>query len=272
VSDDPGSAFPPFRGLNPPGGFGTGTGGYPGQPPPAPRKSPVRVHVIWLAAVLIVGVAAGGGGYLVGTHRTGSASSAQSPPASGVTPGETPADAQPCAASLTAVSPDARLFRDLLPMPAGASRVAGPKPYSLNAYVHELYSSADYATEEALLAAGCFETAVNSEWRTSAGVIVSVWLIQFAGSSGAQSYALGQANIDVTDLHGHGRHALVAGVTDGSIVQNPQLDTYGNTLTRMFGSVGSVMILVHEFEPAYLPSEASAEPVLLAQSRRVASG
>jgi hypothetical protein len=230
--------------------------------------------VSWLAAVLVVAVLAAGGGYLAGRHSVSQAISAQGPPAGGATPGEVPSDAQPCAASLTAASPDARLLSELLPMPAGASRVSAigpPKSYSLNAYVHELYASSGYSAEEALLSARCFETAVNSEWRTRAGALVSIWLIQFAGASGAQSYALSQATIDVTDLHGHGRHALVAGVTDGTIVQTSQLDPYGNTLTRMFGTVGSVMILIHEFEPAYLPSEASAEPLLIAQARRVAA-
>jgi hypothetical protein len=288
VSDDPGSAFPsggqdpfssrppPFRGLNPPDPFGTGTGGYPGQPPPAPRKSLVRVHASWLAAVLIVAVLAGGGGYLVGRHGPGHASSASpalNPPASGTTPGETPAEAEPCAASLTAASPDAKLLRSLLPMPAGARRVVGrPKSYALKPYVHALYASSDYGAEEALLAGRCFEAAVNSEWRTSTGMLVSIWLIQFAGSSGAQSYALGQASTDVTDLRGHGRHAQVAGVTDGSIIQSPQLDKYGNTLTRLFGTAGPVTILIHEFEAAYLPTEASAETVLLAQAKRLAAG
>lgn len=61
-------------------------------------------------------------------------------------------------------------------------------------------------------------------------------------------------------------------VPDGRIVQSPKLDKFGNTFTRMFGYVGNAAMLIHEFTPAYMLSEASAEPVLRAQASRLSAG
>ena len=157
-------------------------------------------------------------------------------------------------------------------MPPGAARVPGagaPKVYSLGAFLKELYAN-DISGESDYLTARCFQVAANTEWRVSPGTLVSIWLLQFAGPAGAQSYALGQAQINIGLLDGHGRYASVSGIPAGRIVQTPQLDKFGNRFARMFGYSGNVAILLHVFRPAYLPSEASAERILREQARRLA--
>jgi hypothetical protein len=307
MSDNTGAGVPPAGQPHDPGAPQPGQSGQPGyqgypnpyqpwgphQPyghgqhaaPPAGywtvpprRRGPARtwVHASWLAVAVLVAVFAGAGGYhLGGQHSVRSGTvhrklrSGPSPAPQAIGPGQCAASAE---ASITGASTrDARLLRELLPMPRGAQRIATigkPKAYTLRAFLRKLYP-ADKGIEQGFLSARCFQTAVNSEWRQSQGVQVSVWLLQFAGRSGAQSYTLGQAQTDISLQGGHGRYATVSGVPDGRIVQTSRLDKYGNTFTRMFGYVGNVAILIHVFRPAYLPAEASVEPLLRAQARRL---
>jgi len=155
-------------------------------------------------------------------------------------------------------------------MPPGAELVTRPKVFSLHAFLTYLYPT-DVRSEEGILDARCFQFAVNREWRQS-GLTVSVWLIRFAGTTGAESYALGQSQADVTLLHGHGRTAVVSGIPAGRIVQTARLDKFGETFTRMFGYEGNVTIIIHVFRPAYLPAPAAVEPLLRRQARRVPAG
>lgn len=244
------------------------------RPVPAARPSRTRLHATWLAIAVLAAIFAGAGGYAVGTHHNASAaghSQAANNPDLNLPAG--PIGARPCAATETAATPGAQLISDLLPRPTGSTLVPGigaPRAYSLRDYVRALYSPADFTAVEGQMAARCFRTAVHGEWRTSAGVLVSIWLVQFASPTGAQSYTLGQANTDVSLGDGKGGDATVSGVPDGVILESPSMDKYGDTLTRMFGCIGPVSILIHYFQPAYVPRRATAEQVLQAQASRLA--
>ena len=192
-------------------------GAYQWASPAPPRRGRARLHLAWLGATLAVAIVVGAAGYDLGTHSKTATAPPQHPAAGGAAATSAPpAGPPPCAASVTASIGDSRLLSELLPVPPGATRPTGspaPKVYTLNAYVAALYAPGPVAIQEkALLTGRCFQTAVNGQWLTSTGTLVSIWLVQFAVTSGAESYALGQQNKDVQLMGAHGRTKLVRGV------------------------------------------------------------
>jgi hypothetical protein len=175
---------------------------------------------------------------------------------------------------VTAAWRDSKLLAELLPMPAGATRprkAPRPRAYSLSTFVARLYGD-DKSPETGYLSALCFETAVGGEWQTHSGKLVAIYLIQFARQAEARSYALGLKQADIGSVGVHGRHARVRDLQDGMIVQDSQLDTYGNTLTRLIGSVGNIAILIHVFVPALLERESALAATASAGPQGLALG
>ncbi len=253
-----------------PGPYGPG---YPGQLPPA-RAGRARIHATWLAVTLLVAVVTGSSAYYLGTHHAQRPAPSRPAAAASQHPlvAPPPANAYQCAPTDTAAGPDSRLISELLPVPAGAARppaAPGPKAYTLHAYVTYLYAKSAVGHEQALLQARCFQVAVNGQWLTSGGTLVSIWLVQFADSGGARSYALGQEQTDLNLMGSHGRWASVSAVSDGMLIQDPGLDAEGDTFTRIFGDRGNVMILIHVYVPARWASENSMSALLRAQAGRI---
>lgn len=242
--------------------------------PPLRRSARGRVHALWVVVVLVAALAAGSGGYYFGSRHAHTVSAARlGRTAPGRAPtGPAPAGQGPCATTVTAAGPDSKLLAELLPLPAGATRPSNaraPKAYALRSFVAGLFPPQERSRETGFLGGLCFQAAVNSEWRTPAGTLVSIYLIKFALPSEARSYALDQEQADIAGVGVHGRHANVSGVPDAMIIQDPRLDKYGNTLTRLIGDVGDVAILVHVFVPALLDSEAAMDPLLREQASRL---
>ncbi len=218
-------------------------------------------------------IVVGAAGYDLGTHSKTATAPPQHPAAGGAAATSAPpAGPPPCAASVTASIGDSRLLSELLPVPPGATRPTGspaPKVYTLNAYVAALYAPGPVAIQEkALLTGRCFQTAVNGQWLTSTGTLVSIWLVQFAVTSGAESYALGQQNKDVQLMGAHGRTKLVRGVR-AWLIEDNGLDAAGNTTARLFGYVGPVMILIHVFTPGSVAAEPPLAALLREQAARL---
>jgi hypothetical protein len=264
----------PYGASVPAHAFGAGPYGtaYPGQPAPA-RPGTARIHAVWLAITVLVAIITGSSAYYLGTHHV-----QRPPPLPPAAASQNPVVAQPptnayqCEPTDTAAGSDSRLISELLPVPAGASRpptAPAPRAYTLHAYVSDLYARSALDHEEALLEARCFQTAVNGQWQTAGGTIVSIWLVQFADSGGARSYALGQEQTDLSLMGRHGRWADVSGVLDGMLIQDSGLDQYGDSFTRMFGDRGNIMILIHVDVPGQPDSEDSMTALLRAQADRI---
>jgi hypothetical protein len=256
-------------GQPPPQSAGAPYGGYPwGQPPPPTRPGRARLHVTWLIVTLAVAAVVGTSAYEVGRNIRPAA--VQQPTVAGGAGTGSKLGPATCAPSVTSASKDSQLIADLLPLPPGATRPASnprPKVYSLGGYVGALYSG--NSQEKAVLAARCFQTAVNGQWQTTSGTLVSTWLVQFAGTSGAESYALGQQTTDVGLMGAHGRAVRISGVPAGRLIEKAGLDKYGNTTARLFGYGGRVMILMYVFTPAQFPSRASLAALLRDQAARL---
>jgi hypothetical protein len=245
---------------------------YWGQPIAAPRQGRARVHVLWLTVTVIVAILTGSTAYYLGTHHTEQSASARHDSGIALPHTPPPAGSTQCAPTEVAASPDSKLISELIPPPVGSTRPASaatPRAYSLHAYVTQLYGNSAVNHEQALLASRCFQTAVNGEWQTHAGTLVSIWLVQFADNAGARSYALGQQQEDLTLTGAHGRWEHVSGVSDGLLIQDSGLDKYGNSFSRMFGDSGHIMILIHVFVPARWDSEPSMAALLRDQAARI---
>jgi hypothetical protein len=253
-----------------PGRYGTA---YPGQPAPA-RPGRTRIHATWLAITILVAIVTGSSAYYFGTKHGQQPSASPRPAAASENPvvGAPPANAYQCAPTDTAAGSDPRLFSELLPVPAGATRPSAaptPKAYTLHAYVTYLYGRSAVGHEQALLEARCFQIAVNGQWQTAGGTLISIWLVQFADSAGARSYALGQEQTDLNLMGRRGRAANISGVSDGMLIQDPGLDKYGYTFSRLFGDRANVMILIHVYVPGKWDSESSMADLLRAQASRI---
>ncbi len=266
----PAYAQPPYSQPPFPPGQGTQAGYWPVQVPVARQAGGRgRVHAVWVVIALVVALVAGSGGYYLGGQHAHPVSAAR---IGDNAPGSAPAAQKVCGASATAAQPDSRLLAALLPLPAGASRPSAepaPKAFTLNGFVAYLYGK-DSNHEKSFLSGLCFKTAVNGQWHTSAEVIVSIYLVQFALPAEARSYALGLEQADIGAVGKHGRHAKVPGVADGMIISVARLDSFGNTLTRLIGDAGSVAVLLHVFVPATLQPAATMDALLREQVSRLA--
>jgi hypothetical protein len=246
---------------------------YPGQRAPAPGGRG-RIHATWLAVTLLVALITGATAYSLGAHHGQQSALPAAAPTASQAPvvAPPPANAYQCAPTDTATGSDARLFSELLPVPAGAARPAGapaPKAYTLHAYVTSLYAKSGVGHEQALLQARCFEVAVNGQWETAGGTLVSIWLVQFADSGGARSYALGQEQTDLSLMSRPGRAANVSGVSDGMLIQDSGLDQEGDSFNRVLGDRGNIMILIHVYVPGQWASESSLGALLRSQANRI---
>jgi hypothetical protein len=137
---------------------------------------------------------------------------------------------------------------------------------SLGQFVRALYAQSP--GEQTQLADRCFQVAAQRGWTRPSGQIVAVYLIQFATPADARSYALSAEAGDLSDPANR-LHLAVSGISDGILIEDPSLDKYGNTRSRLLGDQGNVAILIHVFEPARLPSHASSVSLLRKQVARI---
>lgn len=256
------------------------TYGYPGTPwqppawpqPPAWQQPPAkrtRTRAVVTGAIVALATAliAGSAGYELGVHHSQISASVQNfkAAASGPCPaGET----QP---ALSATSPaGTALLAQMLPVPPGDTQVTTLKQgvLSLRDYLNELYSG--NSTEQDLLVARCFQTAVHRTWQTPSGTTISVWLIQFGTRADARSYTLALEQADAASLPTDTAKFTVAGVADGMGLADPTLDKYGNALSRLLGDAGNTSIIIHVYIPGATNNAATSQ-VLQAQNARLSA-
>ncbi|HVB43216.1 MAG TPA: hypothetical protein VNF47_10985 [Streptosporangiaceae bacterium] len=250
---------PPDTWMPPPSWPGQGG---PGQSGPAARRPTAKwIHLSWLA-LTVAGVIVGGlTGFAIGRSSTQIGAAIKSAGAA--------AAAGPCTGASTTPGSASQLVRRLLPLPPGAARLKGQftaRVLSVDGYIRELYPS-DPA-EKSRLAARCFKVAVQLAWVEPSGQTVAIYLSQFGTAADARSYALSSQSGDLLD-QANKLHSAVPGVADGLLIQNPTLDKYGNTLSRLIGDHGDVAIIIHLFESARLPARSVADSLLQRQSIRI---
>jgi hypothetical protein len=249
----------------PPGGYGWAPppGAWAGpawtQPRPSSRR---RVHLSWLAGLLVGIVVSGLLGFSIGRNGSQIGADLKSDGAA--------AGASPCPGEAAPAGAGRQLVAQLLPLPRGDTELKGakyaPHALSLNGYLRLLY--AGNPTEGDRLTARCFQAAATRAWSESSGVIVAVYMVRFATSADARSYALAAQAADMADPLNK-LHTTVTGVADGMLVQDPTLDKYGNTLSRIIGDKDNVAIIIHVFAPAHLPATSFADSLLRRQSARI---
>jgi hypothetical protein len=221
--------------------------------------------VIWAVVAVAAATLASWTGYAIGSHQNQLTAAlrraAGRAAASALAPGT-------CKSS--AVGPAGQqLLAEMPPLPAGAKRVQPtqiPAVMSVSRYVHTLYST--YPAELGQLKARCFQAAAFFEYVLPNGMIVATYLVRFDQLSGAVSYARATFQADLTDTP-HASHAAVSGVSDGQIIRSAKLDGYGNTRSRALGDVGNVMILIHVYVPAHLPTVAAMARLLRSEAARL---
>ncbi len=222
------------------------------------------MHVIWLVIALVAALGCGTAGFVIGKSSAQIGSAIKSDAAA--------AGAAPCRGARPAPGIGAHLARELLPLPPGARYLQGRYRHqvdSLDQFVSTLYSRA--AFEKRRLVARCFHAAAQQGWVLPSGRIVAVYLVQFGTPADARSYTLAAQSADVADPHNR-RRGSIRGVSDGILIENPALDKFGNTVSRLIGDKGNVAIIIHLFVPARLPSRTSAIPLLRQQAARVTGG
>jgi hypothetical protein len=138
---------------------------------------------------------------------------------------------------------------------------------TLEQYVTTLYSRAP-RYEKRRLIQRCFQVAAQQGWESPSGRMVVVYLVQFRTPADARSYTLAAQSADIAEPRNK-FHDAVRGVSDGVLIEDPKLDKYGNTLSRLTGDKGNVSILIDVFEPAHLPSRTSVTPLLRRQAARL---
>lgn len=269
----PGGAPPSGPGMYPPGGPGwTAPGGAPwsgpGTYPPAASTRSRRTPLIWCAVVVVASVLAGSVGYEIGLQHSRISSIVQN---SEVALGG------PCPVGVSQPDPSATspagaaLLARVLPIPAGDTKATGGYQQgvlSLREYMNTLYTGEP--TEQARLVARCFQTVVHREWNSPDGSSTSVWLSQFGTAAGARSYILAVEQGTAADPT-YPDVFRIPGVTDGMGYGNPTLDKDGDGLTRVFGDVGNVAILIDVYVPARTDNSAGTS-ILQQQSSLLASG
>jgi hypothetical protein len=217
---------------------------------------------VWavIGAVLVVVGAVFAAGYAVGSNPA--------KPAAAPT-----AHASAQTAGVQGGTLDTNLASTLLPPPHGV-RARRPKPseaggvLSLDDYLALLYPTTS-ATERGLLTGRGFVMAATVWFTTADGKQIADYLIEFATSRGAQSYALELASTH-RDAYSGDQSFVVGGLTDGVGFEDAALDTYGHTRTNIYGAVGNVTLLFDFFVPAAL-DRAAALSYVNSQVARLAS-
>jgi hypothetical protein len=225
---------------------------YPGQLYPQPARPPRRAAwIIGSVAVLVTAIVAGSAGYVIGSNHDRISASVQNLKADA---------AGPCPSGQAAPGPAATsaqatgLLARLLPKPLGARLVdVRQGAMSLDAYVNDLYSGDSF--EKQRIADRCFQGAASRDWISGSGQ-VAIWLVQFANASDARSYTLSTQQSDLSDIKKRNKYSI-AGVTDSMAIEQPQLDKYGNTLTRLIADHGNVAIIMHFYVPGQVDRAAA---------------
>ena len=58
-------------------------------------------------------------------------------------------------------------------------------------------------------------------------------------------------------------------MSDGILIEDPSLNDFGDTTTRLLGDRGNVAILIHVYTPARLASQAFSASLLRQQAARI---
>jgi hypothetical protein len=219
--------------------------------------------IVALAAALISGFV----GYGLGIRHSQIAAAVQNLKA--VASGSCPAGETRPVPSATSPAGTALLAR-LLPVPRGDKQVSTLKQgvLSLRDYLNALYPG--NSTEQERLVARCFQTAVHREWQTPGGTTVSVWLVQFGTRADARSYTLAIEQGAAASAPAGTAKFTVPGVADSMGLEDPTLDQYGNTRSRMLGDAGNTSIIIDIYVPGG-DNNAAASQVLQAQNARLSA-
>lgn len=219
------------------------------------------MHLIWLAIAVVAAIASGAVGFDIGKNSAQIAAAIKSSAAA--------AGARPCPGATVPPAAGSHLASLLVRQPAGVTPLRGPFSHhvlSLGQFVSALYpQNPAYRSQ---LVDRCFQIAAQRGWTQPSGEIVAVYLIQFQTPADARSYALAAEAGDLADPLNR-VHVAVSGVSDGILIEDPSLDKYGNTRTRLLGDQGNVAIIIHVFEPARLPSHAVSMSLLREQAARL---
>lgn len=232
----------------------------PAEPSPAVAPSPAGRHraltgvlgALALVATFGVGVATG----RVTAPKAAAVSAADSPARPGFASATAASQASTSAsASATAggLLQAAGLASALIPLPAGAQPLtvthASPDgSMNLDQFL-ELFSSTP--SERPLLQARGFEGAASRWMTTASGQEDCIYLIAFESSASAQSYALFDEKAHADDsAHKADTRFAVPSLTDGVGYEDAALDSYGNTDSWVYGSLGNVVVMVNALTPA----------------------
>jgi hypothetical protein len=221
--------------------------------------------VIWAVFAAAAAILAGWTGYAIGLHQNQLSAALHR-----VAAGAAASALAPAACQSPAAGPVGRqLLAEMPPLPAGAKRIRPasiPAVMSLSSYVHTLYGG-DLA-ELDRLKARCFQAAAFFDYQLPNGMTVATYLVRFDQPAGAVSYARAVFQADLGDM-ANASHAAVSGLSDGEIIRSAKLDSLGNTRSRGFGDVGNVMILIHVYVPAHLPTVAAIAGLLRSEAARL---
>lgn len=225
----------------------------PSEPIPA-NFQPPRAHRTRTAVVAVVALAvAFGAGLVAGRATAPKAATGPSAISSAVAATSAPSGSGSPAAGSTASL--AALTTALIPVPSGGKARTAPGAGSdgsltLDQYLKLLYPNS--TDERSLLQARGFTGAATRWMNTASAQEISVYLVGFNSQDGAQSYALALISAHKDAADADQTQFAVPAFTDGVGFETAALDSYGNTDSYVYGSIGKITVIVHCFTPAKL--------------------
>ncbi len=231
--------------------------------PARPRR---LVLVLWVGTTALACLACSAPSTLEPLARSAAAARSTTPPVTSSVTSPATSTSSRTPTRTTRVTPVTGLAAQILPAPDDASDAEDPQSMGLDAFVAKFYARTAQSSSRTWLHKCGFAEAASGEWVTESNSLIQIFLIRFESARGAAVMAR-----DLAASWGDDK-APATTFTDSVISAfgevKPTPDADGDTLVKMIGVSGHVVIYLRQFTP-HKPDRSGTQTLMHSQYRRV---